>query len=164
MWGMNHFPLYLPLLVALLVFGTLFPTMLLIGQIGGWRRLAQRFHAQEPFYGESWRWQSAQFRGWCNYNNCLIVGANPESLYLAVNFPFGMFHPPLLIPWREIEVETGKMFFGLYDTALLRIGTEERIRLRICGKLVQRVRDAAGPGWPLYQFDQMDCLRQVPTA
>ena len=37
-----------------------------------------------PFCGESWGWQSARFRGWCSYNNCLTVGANPEGLYLAV--------------------------------------------------------------------------------
>jgi len=160
MWGMKPIPPFLPLLIVLLVIGTLFPTMFLISLIGGWRRLAFRFQAQEPFYGDSWSWQSAQLRGWCNYNNCLTVGANPEALYLSVNFPFGMFHPPLLIPWREIEVETGKAFFGWYDKALMRVGTEERIRVCIYGKLVQRVRQAAGPGWPLYRIEQMDRLKR----
>ncbi len=75
--------------------------------------LARRFRANEPFYGETWGWQSARFRGWCSYNNCLTVGANQEGLYLAVMLPFRLFLPPLLIPWQEIEVETGKMFFGL---------------------------------------------------
>ncbi len=65
-------------------------------------------------------------------------------------------HPALLIPWREIEVETGKMFFGFYDTAQFRIGTEERITVKIYGKLVKRVRQAAGPGWPLYHTEQME--------
>jgi len=69
--------------------------------------------------------------------------------------PFRLFHPSLLIPWREIEVETGKVFFGFYDTARLRIGTEERVTLRIYGKLVDRVRQAAGTGWPLYGMEQM---------
>jgi len=70
--------------------------------------------------------------------------------------PFRLFHPALLIPWREIEVETGKMFFGYYDTAQFRIGTEERVTVKIYGKLVDRVRLAAGSGWPLYQIEQME--------
>jgi hypothetical protein len=67
-----------------------------------------------------------------------------------------LFHPALLIPWREIEVETGKMFFGLRDTARFRIGTQERVTVRIYGKLVGRMRQAAGPGWPLYAVEQME--------
>jgi hypothetical protein len=150
---------YFAMFFPLIVLAVLLPIIMgLISVVGGWRRLAERFRTQEPFYGEYWGWQSAQLRGWCNYNHCLKVGANPEALYLAVNFPFGMFHPPLLIPWREIEVETGKVCFGWYDVAAMRIGTEERIRVRIYGKLVQRVREAAGPGWPLYRIEEMDRL------
>jgi hypothetical protein len=118
--------------------------------------MARRFRASEAFCGEMWSWQSARFRGWCGYNNCLTVGASQEGLYLAVELPFRLFHPALLIPWREIEVETGKMFFGFYDMAKFRIGTEERVTVNIYGKLVDRVRQAAGPGWPLYQIEQME--------
>jgi hypothetical protein len=133
--------------------------MFVISVLGGWRLLARRFRAQEPFYGESWGWQSGQLRGWCNYNHCLIIGATSEALYLAVNAPFGFFHPPLLIPWREIEVETGKVFFGFYDTARFRIGVEERVRTRIYGATVDRVRRAAGPGWPLYRIEQAEARK-----
>jgi hypothetical protein len=131
-------------------------TFFVLSKIGGWAALTQRFRATEPFYGESWGWQSAKFRGWCNYNNCLTVGVSQEALYLSVMIPFRLFHPPLLIPWREIEVETGKALFGFYDTAQFRIGTEERVRVRIYGKLVNRVREAAGQGWPLYDLQQME--------
>jgi hypothetical protein len=127
-----------------------------ISWLSGWRLLARRFRASEAFYGETWSWQSVRFRGWCGYNNCVTVGASPEGLYLSLMLPFRLFHPALLISWREIEVETGKMFFGYYDTARFRIGTEERVTVKITGKLVDRVRKAAGPGWPLYQIDQME--------
>ena len=130
--------------------------MLLIRWLSGWSLLARRFRSTEPWYGELWSWQSARFRSWCGYNNCLRVGASPESLYLAVVMPFGLFHPALLIPWHEIEVETGKACFGLYDTAQFRIGTDERVTVRIYGKLVDRIRQAAGPGWPLYQIEQIE--------
>lgn len=149
---MNAYPLSLllliPLYVALL--------MWIIGRLSGWNLLARRFRANEPFYGETWGWQSARFRGWCSYNNCLSVGASQEGLYLAVMLPFRIFQPSLLIPWQEIEVETGKMFFGLWDTVQFRIGTEERVTVKIYGKLAGRVRQAAGPGWPLYRIEQME--------
>jgi hypothetical protein len=142
--------LFLTPLFVVFVFCAIF---YLISGLGGWTRLARRFRTYEPFYGESWTWQSGQLRGWCNYNHCLTVGANEQSLYLAVQVPFGMFHPPLLIPWNEIDAQTGKVMFGLYDTAKLRLGSEERVTLRIYGGLVARVRQAAGPGWPGYAVE-----------
>jgi hypothetical protein len=121
----------------------------------GWGLLARRFQATGPWNGESWGWQSARFRGWWNYKSSLRVGADPESLLLSANPFFLPFHPELQIPWREIEVETGKMFFGMVESANLRIGTEERVKVRFIGKLVSRLRQAAGPGWPLYQTEQI---------
>jgi hypothetical protein len=75
---------------------------------------------------------------------------------MGILIPFRMFHPPLTIPWREIEVETGKAWFGLFDTARFRMGTEEQITMRVYGKIVDRVRTAAGAGWPLYRVEQME--------
>jgi hypothetical protein len=129
----------------------------LISKLSGWSLLAQRFRAGEPWSGESWSWQSARFRGWCNYNRCLVFGANPEALYLSPMPLFRIFSPfsaPLRIPWNEIEVETGKVLFGWGETAQLRIGIQERVTLRIYGKLVGRLRQAAGTGWPLYLAEQ----------
>lgn len=128
-----------------------------LSRFSGWSLLARRFRADEPFYGESWSFQSARFRRWCNYNNCLTIGASQERLYIAVTPLLRLFSPfnaPLSIPWNEVEVEMGKMFFGRYDTATFRIGREERMSVRIYGKLVQRVRQAAGPAWPLYRQEE----------
>lgn len=151
----NANPWVIPIYVVVLFCSIFF----VISRMGGWNRLAGRFRSTEPFYGESWNWQSGQFRGFCSYNRCLTVGASEQALYLSVMIPFRLFHPPLMIPWQEIEVETGKMLFGLYDTARLRIGTEERVTVRIYGKLVKRVRRAAGTGWPLYTIEQMEQSR-----
>lgn len=153
-------------LVAVFVAGGvlyLLALLWVISRFSGWARLGQRFGTTEEFRGEAWNWQSARFRGWCSYNNCLKVGASPEGLSFAVMrvmFPLRCFHPSLLIPWREIEVETGKAFFGFYDMARFRIGTEEQITVAIYGKLVTRVREAAGVGWPLYNIEQMEARRQ----
>jgi hypothetical protein len=162
MWGMNIQGLPGPALILMFItagflyFGGL---LWIISRISGWGLLARRFRTTEEFCGERWGWQSARFRWLGGYNNCLTIGANPQGLYLSVMpimFPLRLFHPDLLIPWQEIEVETGKMFFGLYDSAQLRIGREEQVTMKIYGKLVKRVRQAAGSGWPLYEMEQME--------
>ena len=150
-WVTAHFAAIFPLYFV----GLWCAISFVLSRISGWGLLSQRFRASEAFYGEKWGWQSARLR-WCSYNNCLTVGANEAGLYLAVQLPFRLFHPALLIPWREIEVETGKMFFGLYDTAQFRIGMDERVTVKIYGKLVGRVRQAAGSGWPLYRIEWME--------
>ena len=134
----------------------------IISRMSGWALLGRRFATTEEFQGEAWNWRSARFRGWCSYNNCLKVGASPEGLSFAVMpvmFPLRACHPALRIPWREIEVETGKAFFGIYDMARFRIGTEEGVTVAIYGKLVKRVREAAGESWPLYNIEQMEARR-----
>ena len=133
-------------------------------RLSGWNSLVRRFRANEPWSGESWGWQSMRFRGWWSYNHCLRVGATQESLYVSIFWLFRLFHPALVIPWREIEMETEKMFFGLFETAQLRIGSEERVNVRIYGKLVGRLRQAAGPGWPLYQTEQQTRIEQMQSG
>ncbi|MDR3763828.1 MAG: hypothetical protein P4M01_06995 [Acidobacteriota bacterium] len=152
----NNMP---PALAAVLVVGWfLFVTvavMYTLSRMSGWVLLARRFAANGNFAGETWSWQSARLRGWCNYNNCLCVGADPMGLYLAVMAPFRLFHPPLYIPWTEIDAQTGKAFLGFYDTVQLRIGREEQVSVRFYGKMVDRLRQASGSGWPNYAAEQM---------
>lgn len=134
---------------------------LVMRSLSGWGLLARRFRATEPWNGESWGWQSARFRVLWSYNHNLRVGANPESLYLSANMFFLCLHPALRIPWSEIELKTGKKFFGIFEAAHLRIGRQEQVNVRIFGKLVSRLRQAAGPGWPLYQTDQVQSQQVV---
>lgn len=127
-----------------------------ISRVSGWHLLAQRFRAEQPWQGVRWKWQSARFRRWFGYNNCLVFGADSQHLSIAMVRFLGLpNHPPLLIPWSEIEVETKKMFFGQSEMATLRLGSQERVSLRIYGRLVGRLRQASGTAWPLYQQEQM---------
>jgi hypothetical protein len=57
---------YLALFTLVLVAASVFLVLLVISRIGGWNLLARRFTSREAFYGQTWGWQSAQFRGWCN--------------------------------------------------------------------------------------------------
>ncbi len=127
----------------------------IISRMSGWVLLSRRFPAAGDFLGESWTWQSARLRGWCNYNNCLRIGADPQGLYLAAMAPFRLFHPPLFIPWTEIDAQSGKAFLGFFDTVLLRVGRDEQVSVRLYGKMVRRIRQAAASGWPNYAAEQM---------
>jgi hypothetical protein len=70
---------------------------------GGWRELASRHRLKGRFKGPTWRFHSAAFQGEAHYHNVLIVGANPQGLYVAIFPLFAFRHPPLLIPWRLVR-------------------------------------------------------------
>lgn len=119
-----------------------------ISRVGGWALLSKFFRAQLPFTGTRWRLQSGQMRYMVGYNNCLDIGADRESLYLAV-FPILRFmHPPLLVPWHQIKVRRGKRWpWG--ESVTFTLGYEAAIPLKISGTLAARLRDAAGGSWPI---------------
>lgn len=98
-------PAAFALLVAVsLVAGWLFITWI-ASRASGWNRMAQRFGNPGPFasLGKRLRFASAQI-GWANYGGALELRASPSGLYLAPILFLRAFHPPLFVPWREIEV------------------------------------------------------------
>lgn len=115
--------------------------------IGGWFSLARRFRSQAPFVGSKWRGQSGMMRGLGHYRNCLVIGANPTGLYLAVFLPFRVAHPPLLIPWSEVTLSRGRIFF--VNIVRFQLGREQPIPLSIRESLAGKLREAAGNAWPV---------------
>ncbi len=75
----------------------------------GWHRMRQRFGNPGPFAtgGERIRFASAQI-GWGNYSGALDLRVSSSGLYLATIPFFRPFHPPLFIPWTEIEVHPAR--------------------------------------------------------
>lgn len=97
--------------------------MFLIAMLGDWDILARNFRAHHKPGGAFYYMQSVGI-GTSSYRNMLTVGITSEGLYLAVFFPFRLFHPPLLIPWSEItEVHENK--FLSWRTYRLAIGSPE---------------------------------------
>jgi hypothetical protein len=83
-----------------------------ISLIGRWFKLARVFRAPyKPVEGQVFRWQSGRVGG-SNYSKVLTIRVSPQGLYLACIFPFRLMHPPLLIPWSEIQAGTRRGFFG----------------------------------------------------
>jgi len=122
----------------------------IIASLGGWRVLALRFRLQGDFSGTRWTWQSAMMRGFSNYNNCLIVGADNAGLFLKTIFLFRLAHPALYIPWAEVTVQPYEGRLGRFWGRLteLRLGRTEQIPLRINLKLAGCLKEAAGASWP----------------
>ncbi len=89
----------------------------MMSALSGWRDLAHRFRYHGKFRGEMYRFRDWGSSPWplsrdVSGFGTLNAGMNEEGLYLVPIIPVRLFHPPLLIPWGEIEaVPQGKFFF-----------------------------------------------------
>lgn len=78
----------------------------------GWSNLIDKYLYQDHFIGERVGIISASINS-ANYKNSLILKYNEDGFYLRPMFLFRLFHPPVLIPWKEIkEVRTNKVLFS----------------------------------------------------
>ena len=76
---------------------------LMVSFIGGWMSLAKayRYHGQST--GRLLRFRSAAFRFGTSYRHCVTFGVSPAGLYIKPFFLFRMFHPPMFIPWHDVQ-------------------------------------------------------------
>ena len=79
----------------------------------GWSQLKQIYRTDMPFTGELSRFLSGRLRR-ATYSGVLVIGRNGEGLYLRPLMPYRPGHPPLFIPWDEIEMSEGKVLFSTY--------------------------------------------------
>lgn len=111
--------------------------------------LSLRFRDIGEFHSYQWPFQSVQMRTlWGNYNNCVNFGADQTGLYMAV-FPLFRFgHPPLFIPWSEIQVVSGNQGL-IFKKRKLLLGRQELIPLLVSSSLAEKLQEAAGQAWPI---------------
>lgn len=142
-WLKQYLPYIIPLyIVTLWTFATYW-----IALTAGWRLLAKRFRQQGDFMGQRWNMQSARMRWMTRYNNALTVGADETGLFLVPFILFRTWHPALFVPWVEISALSGtELFFFKYTE--LRLGRSENVPFRIRPSLAEKLRAAAGKGWP----------------
>jgi hypothetical protein len=130
------------LLFLLVVFPLFFTAMWLgitglLAEVGGWSELARVYREPDGMVRapvQSFRMATLELRrGWfplpANYSNCMIVEIAQAGLHLRPWRPFRFRHPPLLIPWSQIEgIERGYILIF----RILKIsprGVQTRIRL-----------------------------------
>jgi hypothetical protein len=63
--------------------------------------------------------------------------AAEDGLYLSVIFFLRIGHPPLRIPWNEIQFSRTKYFWRRY--VVLTLGDEEKIPMRISQRMAAKL-------------------------
>lgn len=117
----------------------------LIALASGWTLLSNHYRFTGEAPRNRWRWQSAQLRFGIAYSGVLQVGVSPAGLFLSAVLPFRPAHPPLRIPWSDIEVSSGRFAGQRYYE--LRFRQAPRVPFRISARLYERLAAAAGPAW-----------------
>ncbi len=123
---MNAF--VLPLIIA-------FPFMwcgglLLLSQLGGWARLAERYPVNSVFIGREYPWQSAKI-GMVSYGSCLTLRVSDSGLGMSVMFPFRTSHPPIFIPWSEFHDVHQKYEWFIFPILSVTVGRPAIVHLSL---------------------------------
>jgi hypothetical protein len=138
-------PHYAPLLFAafcVALFAVLWSVVSLVNSLlGGWRALSRRFGKRTEPRGEIRRagpfLMGVYTRFWTDYSGLIRVTVAEDALYLSVLLPLRIGHPPLSIPWHEIQISTTRRFWQRF--VVLTLGSEERIPLRISERIASRL-------------------------
>jgi len=138
----NTFSSSLMLFGPLATIGLVAVIMAVMGKISGWGRLAERYTAAGVVPGNLHRFRSARV-GWAGYNNCLTFGGDMRGLYIAMFPLFRPGHPPLYIPWHDLEVYAGDLWVVSYLE--FRFPQVPGVRLRVSRSLGDSlIQQAAG--------------------
>jgi hypothetical protein len=130
-----------PWLVPIFVLALISLVCTLTSWISGWHSLTRRFRANSEPYGDILTagpfFYKVYFRLWCRYGSVIRMRAADDALYLSVLFPFRIGHPPLRIPWEEIQFGRTTVFFFPY--VILTLGREEQIPMRISERMARNL-------------------------
>jgi hypothetical protein len=113
----------------------------------GWIGLARKFRDKTPSYSYQWRNQDVRLENRLSYYACVHVGADEKGLYMGEGFLFRVGHPPLFIPWSEIQVLSGEHGW-LFKRRKLKLGREELVQISISKSFTEELKKAAGRSWP----------------
>jgi hypothetical protein len=115
-------------------------TFFIISYVSGWHRLSNRFSTHLEPRGETRSAglfpYSVQMR-FTNYNFIIRITAAEDALYLSMFFLLRIGHPPLRIPWNEIQFSTTKSFGMLL--VVLTFGEQEKIPMRISERMARKL-------------------------
>lgn len=112
-------------IVALLaVWAMLLP---IVAWFGGWRRLAEEFSAEPGTRGRIVL-GSAAMRYGAHYGGVILLDCRTTGLVLSVRSLFRLAHPPLLIPWSQVEAEPTKLLW-IFPAMRLNLGRDAQVPL-----------------------------------
>jgi hypothetical protein len=129
--------------LGIALFGIIFvcSVSFLISFLTGWFALTRRFKKQSEPYGEVRSagpfFYTVYMRGWSHYSSVIRLMAASDALYMSILLPFRIGHPPLRIPWDEIQFASTKFFFRSY--IVLTLGNQEKIPMRISLRMARNL-------------------------
>jgi hypothetical protein len=129
-----------PYLATIFVLGGCFVWMRFIID---WPRLVASYGNRAVFIGQKWHFQSLS-TNWVQYSNCVTIGINSTGLYIS---PFVLFrggHPPILIPWTELQIEQQRLFLGTAYT--FRANARPKIKITIASDLLEKLEQTTHDG------------------
>ena len=139
--SLNSFPPYLPILFFALAAAWWTLICFSCSILTGWFKLSNRFSAEQepsgPVQTAGPFFYSVYMRCWSHYSCIVCLTTAEDALYLSVVFPFRIGHPPLRIPWNEVQV--GRTRFCWRPFVALVLGNQERIPLRISERMAGKL-------------------------
>lgn len=107
----------------------------------GWHKLSKRFAAQSEPYGVTKSagpfFYTIYTRYWSHYSSCIRITAAEDALYFSVFLLLRVGHPPLRIPWDEIQFGRARHFGRQY--VILTLGSQELIPMRISESMASKL-------------------------
>ena len=76
-------------------------------------------------------------RYWSHYSSVIRLTAAGDALYASVLLLFRIGHPPLRIPWNEIQFGRAKRVWRNY--VVLTLGNQEHIPMRISERMARNL-------------------------
>jgi hypothetical protein len=117
-------------------------TSYLSSWMSGWQRLAEQFRFDGEFDGEVWSFCSGWLRWGARYGGVLVLGASRSGLYMRTLWFLRLGHPPLLIPWSDLEAEDRTRW--LRDGTQFVLGRDARIPLWVYKRVGDRILSYRG--------------------
>jgi hypothetical protein len=112
-----------------------------VSLFSGWFALSGRFRQQSEPYGDTRSagpfFYAIYMRFWGHYSSVIRMTAAEDALYLSVLLPFRPGHPPLRIPWSEIQFSRTRRLWRQY--VVLALGNQERIPFRISERMARKL-------------------------
>jgi hypothetical protein len=71
------------------------------------------------------------------YGNVIRLTAAEDALYLSILLLFRIGHPPLRIPWQDVQFGRSKFLWQQY--VVLTLGKQERIPMRISERMARKL-------------------------
>jgi hypothetical protein len=131
---------------------------------GAWQQLAVTYGYKDKFVGQTWKFQYAAINR-SEYKNSMTVGINSTGLYLA---PFALFrtgHPPILMPWAELQIEEERTWAATMYA--LRPNSRPQIKIQITDDLFKKLETSAGGqlpiGYPLEMRQRQAAEASIPS-